>query len=144
MPILEAISKNGRLKNLNLSWNFLIQIGSAPQAGTYIKSELLDLGNALPSEMIKVEPPPKKKSKSKSPEKVNQVNIEDDQREKAQSKMSKDLITGWATLETDKVSELRQKKSRPNSYSSSGLSILKQSIGDQNLSIHNSTHSRPK
>ena len=53
-PLLEAIAGNGRLKNLNLSWNYLIKMPSAPQAGTYIKQELLDLGKALPSEMIAV------------------------------------------------------------------------------------------
>ena len=53
-PLLEAISVNGRLKNLNLSWNYLIKMSKAPQAGTYIKQELLDLGKALPSEMIAV------------------------------------------------------------------------------------------
>ena len=77
MPILEAIAKNGRLKSLNLSWNYLIQIGPAPQAGTYIKQELLDLGKALPSEMVKVDPPPKPKAKSKSPGKLESVKVMD-------------------------------------------------------------------
>ena len=54
LPILEIIAKNGRLKHLNLSWNYLVKMGTAPQAGTFIKGELLDLGRALPSEMIKV------------------------------------------------------------------------------------------
>lgn len=53
-PLLEAIAGNGRLKNLNLSWNYLIKMTAAPQAGTYIKQELLDLGKALPSEMIAI------------------------------------------------------------------------------------------
>ena len=63
LPILEVLAVNYRLKNVNLSWNFLVQMTKPPQGGMCIKEEELKLGKALPSEMIRVEPGKEKKRK---------------------------------------------------------------------------------
>ena len=63
LKILDVLSLNMRLKSVNLSWNVLVKIKKPPQAGTYHKEELLDLGRALPSEMIKLKPEKEKKKR---------------------------------------------------------------------------------
>ena len=64
----------------------------------------------------------------------------EEDKDKGESRQSREMITGWAAMDGDKFGESKH-RSRPNSMSSSGLSILQQSIGDPNRSMHSSMYS---
>ena len=46
LPILQALSKLLSLKQLNISWNLLLEKARGPQIGTYVQEEKIIYGRA--------------------------------------------------------------------------------------------------